>query len=663
MKPTLLAHLLVCTFIGSTIFAQTIPTNNNFADAIVLTVPSGTCGSKTSGTTVGATDSGTGGVPSCGQGLGADVWYKVEVPSSGNLAIETFNVPNSTFDSVLTVYSGSSTSLKEEACAEAGGSSSGLSKVILTNQTGGDTLYIRVWGMKGTRAAFEICAWEPSALPANNYPTGAISLTVGQNACSTTLSGSTLNASNSGVTEANSCAASVSADVWYKVVVPDSENLVIETLNVSGSSFDSVLTAYSGTPGNLSEIACDYNGGPEKLSRLVLTGQTKNTTLYVRVWGFKGDRAEFEICASDPVFPANNNPADAIALTVDKDSCSTKHSGSLLNATPSGDGGTPNCGFFPQADVWYTVVVPQSGNIFIETFNESGSLFDSVITVYSGLPANLSEVACDDNGGFGKLSKLSLIGQSAGDMLYIRVWGFFGDRGPFKICAWEPKRPDNNDPTGATTLTVGNNSCDKKVSGFLGSATNTVSVGKPNCGSTPSSDVWYQLVVPDSGNISVETFNVPDSSFDSQISVYSGTVASGLNEISCNDDDPTSRPLSKITLSGQSKGTTLYVRVWGYDGERNSFEICAWDNMPLSTVDIIQQTFALYPNPTKEELHIEGQYTINSVAVYDLTGAKVFATDLAKNNAELDVSNLPAGIYLLRITHEEDSSYVKFIKE
>ena len=85
--------------------------------------------------------------------------------------------------------------------------------------------------------------------------------------------------------------------------------------------------------------------------------------------------------------------------------------------------------------------------------------------------------------------------------------------------------------------------------------------------------------------------------------------------------------------------------------------------MPLSKVDIAQQTFEVYPNPTKGELHIEGQYTINSAVIYNLVGAKVLSTDLANNNAELDVSSLSTGIYLTHIMHEQGSGFVKFVKE
>ena len=635
---------------------QTFPTNNDPTGATDLDVGTSSCSGKKTGSTEVASNSGVG-TPSCGTGLGSDVWYKVAVPTSGNLAIETFDVGGS-FDSVLTVYSGSPGNLTEVSC-DNDGSSGNLSKLILTGQTVNTTLYIRVWGSNGDRNSFEICAWDPQNIPANNNPMGAISLTVGSGSCSGNIEGSTEVASSSGVGAPN-CGADFSSDVWYTAIVPASENLTIETSDVSGSSFDSVLTVYSGSPGSLTEIACDDNDGLGSLSKLVLTGQTANTTLYIRVWGYGGNRGRFEICAWAPP-PANNNPMEATVLSVGSGSCSVKRAGTTMDATNSGVA-APSCGGTLSADVWYQVNVPSSGNLAIETFNKVGSSFDSVVTVYSGSPSTtLKEVACDDNGGSGNLSKLMLTGQTAGDTLYVRVWGLSGNQDSFEICAWSPP-PVNNDSTGATVLSVGSGSCSGKSAGTIVDASNSGEGGTPSCGGIPRSDVWYKVTVPNSGNLTVETFNAFGSSFDTVLAAYSNASGSFM-EAGCDNEGAVIVGLSKLVLTSQTPGDTLYIRVWGYRGNQAAFEICTWDPMPLSKVDIAQQTFEVYPNPTKGILHIDRPNDIDSVTVYDLTGAKVLSTDLPKNNAELDVSNLPAGIYLLRITHEEGNNYIKFLKE
>lgn len=525
MKPTLFTLLLFCTFISSIAFAQ--PSNNNFADAINLTLStSSSCSGKIAGTLVNATRSAEGGTtPSCTvKPIIGDVWYKVNVPASGNFSVKIDNTGVSNAFPVVSLYSGSSGNLTEVSCNY---NREGGPSIIRLKGESSTTLYIRVWSIDKLDT-FDICVWEPQNFPTNDDPTGATTLVVSSGSCSVKTAASTLKATNSGETQpAADCGYALDSDVWYKAVVPDSGNLTVTTYDVPNGRFDSVLLAYTGSPGNLTELHCndDFNSNT-LLSKIILTNQPKGDTIYFRVSGNTGLRSLFEICATEPQNPPTNSYAsEAIPLTVGSGSCSGNELvGSTVEASTS-KVADPNCGRDLDSDVWYKAVVPISKSLTIETSPEvSGNDFDTVLTAYSGTPTSLTEVGCVDDAG-----------------------------------------------------------------------------------------------------------------------------ASG--------------GFSKLTLTGQNSGTTLYVRVWGYDGERNSFKICAWDPMPLSKVDIAQQTFEVYPNPTKGELHIEGQYTINSVVIYNLVGAKVLSTDLANNNAELDVSSLSTGIYLTHIMHEQGSGFVKFVKE
>ena len=49
-------------------------------------------------------------------------------------------------------------------------------------------------------------------------------------------------------------------------------------------------------------------------------------------------------------------------------------------------------------DVWYTVVVPASGTLTVETDTTTGTtMMDSVLSVFSGTCGSLTEVGCDDD--------------------------------------------------------------------------------------------------------------------------------------------------------------------------------------------------------------------------------------------------------------------------
>lgn len=90
-------------------------------------------------------------------------------------------------------------------------------------------------------------------------------------------------------------------------------------------------------------------------------------------------------------------------------------------------------------DVWFTTVVPDSGTITIETGSNSGStMTDSGLYVYSGDCDNQTYLKCNsDIGGGNNFSRVSLVDRTPGETLYIRVFGYNGTQGTFKVGAYD----------------------------------------------------------------------------------------------------------------------------------------------------------------------------------------------------------------------------------
>lgn len=65
-------------------------------------------------------------------------------------------------------------------------------------------------------------------------------------------------------------------------------------------------------------------------------------------------------------------------------------------------------------------------------------------------------------------------------------------------------------------------------------------------------------------------------------------------------------------------------------------------------------TFRIYPNPTKDLLHIKSVNTLKEAAIYDMTGKSVFRSQKVYNNS-LDVSNLNTGLYTIKIKDNESN--------
>jgi hypothetical protein len=79
---------------------------------------------------------------------------------------------------------------------------------------------------------------------------------------------------------------------------------------------------------------------------------------------------------------------------------------------------------------------------------------------------------------------------------------------------------------------------------------------------------------------------------------------------------------------------------------------------------IIENNTRIYPNPVIDMLNID--YELNDskaiLSVIDMTGKSVLTAELEENNTEIDVSDLPSGIYILNISSELDNFNKQIIK-
>jgi hypothetical protein len=327
-------------------------------------------------------------------------------------------------------------------------------------------------------------------------------------------------------------------------------------------------------------------------------------------------------------------------------------------ATDSGVETPTTCGEGYASDIWYKVVVPASGNLAIET---SDNFVDTVLTVYSGTPGSLSQIACNDNATpYSITSKVILTNQTPGITLYVRIWQNDGYTSPIDICAWEPAIPENNLLAGATALAVASGSCGTATQGTTVDATDSGVEAPTSCGAGYATDVWYKATVPASGNLAVETSSAGPN-FNVVLTVYSGDLSS-LSIIGC---DYRGGVESKVEISGQTPGATLYVRVWGIYDVDYPFNICAWEPQSLSTKQVVLESFHVYPNPTINTLQLSSPTAIEAVEVFALSGKRILQPQLQEKKAKeltLDVSSLPSGLYIVRIQHLEGSGYAKFVK-
>lgn len=132
-------------------------------------------------------------------------------------------------------------------------------------------------------------------------------------------------------------------------------------------------------------------------------------------------------------------------------------------------------------------------------------------------------------------------------------------------------QPANDNPCSATALTV-NTTC--SYSGYTNAAaTGSAGVPAPGCASYSGGDVWFTVVVPANGQVTVDMNSGVMT--DSGLAFYTGTCGS-LTLLSCDDDSSPNGLMSMLTATGLTPGSTLFIRVWEYGNNNNgTFSICA----------------------------------------------------------------------------------------
>ena len=72
---------------------------------------------------------------------------------------------------------------------------------------------------------------------------------------------------------------------------------------------------------------------------------------------------------------------------------------------------------------------------------------------------------------------------------------------------------------------------------------------------------------------------------------------------------------------------------------------------------------SLYPNPVNDKLTIEATEAIEQLEVFSITGAKVLGMTSHNETLEINTANLPAGIYVIRMTTQSATEVRRFVKK
>ena len=144
----------------------------------------------------------------------------------------------------------------------------------------------------------------------------------------------------------------------------------------------------------------------------------------------------------------------------------------------------------------------------------------------------------------------------------------------------------------------------------------------------------------------------PLANGDTRGALFSGACGE-LTLLACNDDESDERLNMMLEFSTEA-GTEYTLLVDGATAASGAFALEVSQITSTAVTPIRQASISIYPNPTSGRITLDG-ITARSVDVYDAFGRRV-ATH-ANPGTAVDLQQLPAGVYYLRIADAQQGTY------
>lgn len=113
-----------------------------------------------------------------------------------------------------------------------------------------------------------------------------------------------------------------------------------------------------------------------------------------------------------------------------------------------------------------------------------------------------------------------------------------------------------------------------------------------------------------------------------------------------------------------TEGTTVYyaTQIIG-ECESAPFKVTVTVEVSLGREDFDLASFKYYPNPVNDVLNLSYSKTMTAVTVFNLLGQEVIAKTIGQSDAQIDLSQLAAGTYMVKVQSEDAFKIIKVVKK
>ena len=156
----------------------------------------------------------------------------------------------------------------------------------------------------------------------------------------------------------------------------------------------------------------------------------------------------------------------------------------------------------------------------------------------------------------------------------------------------------------------------------------------------------------------------PDLQIDQLVVNLGGTavtIATINNITGATPTQFTSQPFSPpttgtytISLNVQTEGTQGFLYIDDIVVQQSGLMAVQHNN--FSRINI-------YPNPVNDVLHVNNEYFLNKIEIYNMAGQKVHTSHPHATYATIDASKLADGVYIVSLYSEEASHNVRIVKQ
>ncbi|MDO6597338.1 T9SS type A sorting domain-containing protein [Oceanihabitans sp. 2_MG-2023] len=165
-------------------------------------------------------------------------------------------------------------------------------------------------------------------------------------------------------------------------------------------------------------------------------------------------------------------------------------------------------------------------------------------------------------------------------------------------------------------------------------------------------DYWYSFIAGASGEVAI-TSSVGFAFF---------TDCTGSNEVFCSANST-----NNIVVQSLTEGETYFVQLFTFPepcrgANCGEYEIIISGNT-LSTQDLVENVFTVYPNPVNDVLNINAKKEITNIVVYNVIGKQVLNSTPNALNVTVDLSNFRSGYYIVKLNSNTNSEVIKVLKK